>query len=71
MPTHTPLEQVAERHPNWKYQVYFSKEETTAKLNAELPLFLTTVLRSHRDAMYTSIFSESVPIDKRTITDAR
>ncbi|KAJ1961311.1 hypothetical protein GGI12_003318 [Dipsacomyces acuminosporus] len=66
-----PLETVVQMSPNWMYQLYFRRQETIKELNEEMPLFFTAFLRSHDEQVATSVFSQHIPIDQRSITDVR
>ncbi|KAJ1965130.1 hypothetical protein GGI12_000975 [Dipsacomyces acuminosporus] len=66
-----PLDEVVKASPNWTYQLYFRRQETINDLNEEIPLFLTALFRKHDELVMSSVFSQTLPIDQRTITDVR
>ncbi|KAJ1955758.1 hypothetical protein GGI12_005483 [Dipsacomyces acuminosporus] len=66
-----PLDEVVKKSPGWMYQLYFRRQETINDLNKEIPLFLTTVHRKYTELVMTSVFSQNIPIENRTITDVR
>ncbi|KAJ1943814.1 hypothetical protein FBU59_002791 [Linderina macrospora] len=67
--TYVPLDKFVEKSPNWSYQLYFRRPETTEELNKELPTFIRAMFRYYKDAARTSVFNPAVPLDQRTIKD--
>ncbi|PVU94157.1 hypothetical protein BB561_002777 [Smittium simulii] len=62
------LSDIVKLRKNWLYQAFFRTKLAADDLNANIELFLKSVLRSHDEMVPSSIFSSSVPIYQRSIT---
>ncbi|PVV02491.1 hypothetical protein BB560_003053 [Smittium megazygosporum] len=68
-PEPVKLSNITKVHKNWMYQAFFRTKLAADDLNNNVELFLKSIHRTFDEQVYSSVFSSSIPIYKRTITD--